>query len=188
MTKSGAASTMLSTLQAEFDNADFTARDIIAVFDAGASSLGVLDTTMRERADQLLDAFGQLLGRRLDRPTAGTIGKILNNRLVDRPTFIDDSDVAVVLKASWEKHTSRYRVQLLSTDGANYSTASSVSAEIFSPISPISPLLAAAQGTEGDGGDGGHSSSQSPLVKQVISRAGARASPAPKDGETEGEL
>ena len=114
-----------STLQAEFGDADFTARDIIAVFfDAGASSLSVFpDATMRERADQLLDAFGQLLGRRLDRPTAGTIGKILNNRLVDRPTFIDDSDVAVVLKASWERHTSRYRVQLLSTDGANYSNS-----------------------------------------------------------------
>ena len=169
--EAGGASTMLSTLLAEYGNNKFTARDIIAILDSGASSFGtVADTAKRESADQLLDAFGQLLGRRFDRPTAGTIGKILNHRLVDRPTFIDDSNVAVVLEASWEKHTSRYRVQLLPADDRNHGPVRPATAEAMSPISPISPQPAGARGAGGLGGDGGHSFSQSAPDKHVISR------------------
>ena len=153
--EAGAASNMLSTLKTEFCNSEFTARDIIAILDSGSSPLGMAaDTAKRESADRLLDAFGQLLGRRLDRPTAGTIGKILNNRLVDRPTFIDDSDVAVVLKASWEKHTSRYRVQALPRDGLDHATAGPSTTETMSPISPIS-LPAAHSQARGEMGDMG---------------------------------
>ena len=187
--EAGAASIMLSTLKAEFGNEAFTARDIIAILDAGASSPGMLvDAAKRESADQLLDAFGQLLGRRLDRPTAGTIGKILNNRLVDRPTFIDDPDVAVALKASWEKHTSRYRVQLLPADSQNHATAKPAPAEPISPISPISLKPPDEKAVGGDRGDGGDSYCWSALREHEFSRDDGQSSPSSTDGEMDGEL
>ena len=153
--EAGAASTMLSALQAEFGDKEFTAKDIVAILDAGGSSDGLFaDAGKKTKADRLLEAFSQLLGRRPNRPTAGTIGKILNNRLVDRPTFIDNSDVAVALRASWEKHTSCYRVQALPGDSRNHTTAGSATTETMSPISPISPRAAHLQPMGGDGGHG----------------------------------
>ena len=64
--EAGAASIMLSALQAEFGSKEFTAKDITAILDAGAPSAGLLaDAKKKDKADRLLDAFGQLLGRRL---------------------------------------------------------------------------------------------------------------------------
>ncbi len=185
--EAGAASAMLSTLQAEFGDTAFTAKDIMAILDAGAASFGT-DIAKKESADRLFDAFGQMHGRRLDRPTAGTIGKILNNRLVDRPTFVVDSDVAVVLKASWEKHTSRYRVQALPGDGPNYTTAGPATTETMSPISPISLPAAHSRAMGGDGGHGGDNFSQSAPLECVIPGAGASACPPEHGSEMEGEL
>ena len=140
--ETSAASSMLSTLKAEFGSSPFTAKDIIGIIEAGAPSVGIPAAALaKEKADRLLDAFGEMLGRRLDRPTPGTIGKLLRNRLVDRPTFIDDTNLAAVLKATWEKHTSRYRVQILPGGGRKCSAAISAAAKTMSPISPTSPSL-----------------------------------------------
>jgi hypothetical protein len=135
--ETSAASTLLSTLRAEFGDSPFTAKDIIRIIEAGAPSFGMCSGAVaKEKADRLLDAFGEMIGRRLDRPTPGTIGKLLRNRLVDRPTFIDNTNLAAVLKANWEKHTSRYHVQILSGNTRKGTTAISATTEFTSPISP----------------------------------------------------
>jgi hypothetical protein len=118
--ETSAASAMLSALKAQWGRSSFAAKDIIRIIEAGVPSLGIhADPFAKEKADRLMDAFGELLGRRLDRPTPGTIGKLLKNRLVDRPTFIDDSNVVATLKKFSEGHTNRYFVQILDIDSVN---------------------------------------------------------------------
>ena len=154
--EAGAASTMLSTLQAEFGNSEFTAKDIIAILDAGDPPRSACPPTRQRGKAQTAcstrsvscsggGSIGPLPGQSAkSSTTASSIG---------RPSSTT-SDVAVVLKASWEKHTSRYRVQALPRDSLDHATAGPSTTETMSPISPIS-LPAAHSQARGEMGDMG---------------------------------
>jgi hypothetical protein len=154
--ETAAASTMLSTLKSEFGNKPFGAKEIVDIIEAGTPSfdMPIVPSGPRERTRKFLDAFSELLGRQLNRPTAGTIGKLLNNRLVDRPTLIDASRIAT-LKKHETGHTGRYLVTVAEADrgGWEYASAAHASAETKSPTSPISPQAAGDTAGRGDGGD-----------------------------------
>ncbi len=153
--ETAAAATMLSTLRDEFGARPFAAGKIVKLIEAGTPSFGgaYVEPEAREIAEHLLDAFSELLGRQLNRPTAGSLGKLLNNRLVDRPTRIDASTVAT-LKTFKKDNTGYYEVHLTcSDDRLIYTFSDPAGGQTMSPISPIS--LPAGR-PAGDRGDAGH--------------------------------
>ena len=155
--ETAAAQAMLSTLRAEYGDKPFTAKAIVEIIEAGDTSLGKYPpTAARNKADRLLDAFGEMLGRRLDRPTAGSIGKLLNNRLVERPTRID-ANIFLTLKRYEKENTGQYFVKEGRSDiDPNDTTRAPQSAETMSPMSPNSPDAPInAKSGRGDGGDRG---------------------------------
>jgi hypothetical protein len=153
--ETAAAAIMLSALCDEFGGRPFGAGEIVKLIEAGTPSFGKhVEPEAQEIAEHLLDAFSELLGRQLDRPTAGTVGKLLNNRLVDRPTFINASTVAM-LKKFTEHNTGYYEVHLTdSSDRLNYTISDPAGGQNMSPMSPISPLPAGRPA--GDRGDAEH--------------------------------
>jgi len=131
-------------------------REIVKLIEAGIFGGPYVATEVREKAEHLEDAFSELLGRQLNRPTAGSLGKLLNNRLVDRPTRIDASTVAT-LKTFKEDNTGYYEVRLArSADGPNYTFSNPAGGQTISRISPIAPHGGR---PAGDKGDAGHVSS-----------------------------
>ncbi len=152
--ETAAAATMLSTLRDEFGARPFAAGEIVRLIEAGTASFGkYVEPEAQEIAEHLLDAFGELLGRQLNRPTAGSLGKLLNNRLVDRPTRVDASTVAT-LKAFKKDNTGYYEVHLTcSGDRLIYTISDPAGGQTMSPMSPIS--LPAGR-PAGDRGDAGH--------------------------------
>jgi hypothetical protein len=155
--ETAAAATMLSTLRAEFGARPFGAGEIVKLIEAGTASVWTYEPPAeRGKAERLLDAFSEMLGRQLNRPTAGTLGKLLNNRLVDRPTRISASIVAT-LKTFKKDNTGLYEVSLTcSGDGSNYATSDPAGGQTMSRMSLISPH---AGRPAGDRGDAGHVSS-----------------------------
>ena len=152
--ETAAVNAMLSTLSGEFGEDPFTARDIVKIIEAGIVTFDdpYRPASNKEKADRLLDAFGELLGRRLDRPTAGSIGKLLNNRLVDRPTLIDKAKIAT-LKKYEQGHTGQYQISVGKADvRGNSTTAVAESGETMSRTSLISPR--STQNRIEGGGDG----------------------------------
>ena len=153
------ASTMLSVLMTEFQG-EFTAKDVVDVIEAGRPSINaIVPAQDKERAGKLLDAFSELLGRPVDRLTALTIGKLLNNRLVDRPTFIDPWHIATLRKYAVE-HTGRYYVDMTDAEekrGKRYTSAAPPRAETRPPVarnSPPAPDAADGRGVAGGAGGG----------------------------------
>ena len=114
-----AAIALLSELTTTFGTKDFTAKDITALIEAGTPKPFDPPTpTAKEKTERLLDAFAELIGKPLRRYSPGAIGKLLNNRLVDLPTFLDDT--TATLKASSEKHLVYYRIKITgSPDGSD---------------------------------------------------------------------
>jgi hypothetical protein len=154
--ETAAAAAMLSTLRDEFGARPFGAGQIVKLIEAGTPSFGkTVEPEAREIAEHLLDAFSELLGRQLDRPTAGSLGKLLNSRLVDRPTLIDVSTVAT-LKKSIKDNTGRYEVHLTRPGDRRYTISDPAGGQTISRISPISRP---AGRSAGDTGDAGHVSS-----------------------------
>jgi hypothetical protein len=154
--ETAAAATMLSTLWDEFGARPFGAGEIVKLIEAGTPSFDkYVGPEEREKAEHLQDAFNELLGRQLNRPSAGSLGKLLNNRLVDRPTLIDASTVAT-LKTFKKDHTGYYELHLTRTDRFNYTISDPAGGQTMSPMSPIS--LPAGR-PAGDKGDAGHLSS-----------------------------
>ena len=88
------------------------------------------DEVENARAEAIADALGELIGKRLDRPTAHSIGKLFQKRLVGRPAWIGDGQMVATLR-KFEGHSQNtYRVEV-STPGQ-----SSVSANTFAPADP----------------------------------------------------
>jgi hypothetical protein len=105
-----AAVTLLSELISTFGSKDFTAKDITALIEAGTPRpLDPPTHAEKEKAERLLDAFGELIGKPLRRYSPGTIAKLLNNRLMDLPTFIDDT--TATLKGWVKDHQTRYFIK-----------------------------------------------------------------------------
>ena len=64
------------------------------------SSLAPVSDDAKEIADALFDALSELAGKRLDRPTAHSLGKLFQKRLVDRPAWILNGETVAILRKS----------------------------------------------------------------------------------------
>jgi hypothetical protein len=102
--------------------------------------------------------LGELVGKRLDRPTAHSIGKLFQKRLVGRPAWIDDCQAVATLKKSTGHNANTYRIDV-SVPGQD----DAPSAQTFPfanpgqehpPDSPHSPRRSTSDemGNEGKGG------------------------------------
>jgi hypothetical protein len=84
----------------------FTAKDVVKKMAPKP------DGSLDERAEAIADALGELVGKRLDRPTAHGLGKLFQKRLVDRPAWIDDGQRVGTLKKFTGHNENSYHVDI----------------------------------------------------------------------------
>jgi hypothetical protein len=89
-----AASAVLTILRQNWGHRTFTAMDVVEAMTPGTH----MDDRDTAKAESLADALAELAGKRLERPSARSIGKFLGNRLVGRPAWIDDGQTVATLK------------------------------------------------------------------------------------------
>jgi hypothetical protein len=68
------------------------------------------DDVESARADAFADALGELIGKRLERPTAHSLGKLFQKRLVGRPAWIGDGQTVATQQKSTGHSENTYRV------------------------------------------------------------------------------
>lgn len=112
-----AASAALSILHEIFGAYSFTARDVVKAMTIEPKIGGWLALTSdnedeRAQAEAIGDALGELVGKRLDRPTGHSIGKLFQKRLVGRPAWIDDGQNVATLRRSPGHNENTYFVEL----------------------------------------------------------------------------
>ncbi len=66
----------------------------------------------KDTSDALADALGELAGKRLDRPTAHSLGKLFQKRLVGRPAWIQDGETVAILRKSTGHNENSYWVDV----------------------------------------------------------------------------
>jgi len=142
-----AASAALSVLQEIWGRSSFTARDVVKAMTIAPtyawSTLTREDEEKRVRAETITDALGELVGKRLDRPTAHSVGKLFQKRLVGRPVWIGDGRQVAKLRKFTGHNENTYRVEVSDpADGAglgnvgkngNGSAANDGGDSVFSP-------------------------------------------------------
>jgi hypothetical protein len=112
--EASAASAALTILRNIWGDGTFTAKDVMkAMTPVGAWSTPTnLDDADNTKADAIGDALGELVGRRLDRPTAYRIGKLFQKRLVGRPAWIGDGQTVATLRKITGHNENTYRVEV----------------------------------------------------------------------------
>jgi hypothetical protein len=99
----------LTVLGEIFKDGTFTARDVVRTMKPEPANS---DGVVKARADSITDALDELAGKRLDRPTALSIGKLFQKCLVNRPTWIEDGRrTARLLKSSGHSNNT-YRIKV----------------------------------------------------------------------------
>jgi hypothetical protein len=110
-----AASAALSILYEIWGRGSFTSRDVVKVmaikstYDDWSATVSEME---RARAEAIADALGELVGKRLDRPTAHTIGKLFQKRLVGRPAWIGDGQTVATLRRQLGHEKNTYCVEV----------------------------------------------------------------------------
>jgi len=80
----------------------FTSMDVVKAM--------MLEMHPEDAEKPICDALGELVGKRLDRPTARSIGKLFQKRLVGRPAWIGDGQVVATLKRSVGHNANTYQI------------------------------------------------------------------------------
>ena len=113
----------------------------------------------KAKAEAIADALGELVGKRLDRPTAHSIGKLFQKRLVGRPAWIGDGQAVATLKKSTGHNANTYRIVVSVPEQDDASSAQSFSfanpGQEHPPDSPHSPRRSPSDAELGKEGKGG---------------------------------
>src|SRR5262249_227238 len=111
--EASAVSAALTVLHDIWGDRKFTTKEVVQAMTVDAAG-GWPTKSDREkaRAETLADALGELVGKRLDRPTAHSPGKRFQKRLVGRPAWIGDGQMAATLRNSPGHNENRYQVVL----------------------------------------------------------------------------
>ena len=134
-----AVSAVLTILLEIWGERTFTSMDVVKAMTPG------MHTEDAEKAEAISDALGEVIGKRLERPTARSIGKLLSNRLVGRPAWIGDGQTIATLKKTDRHNANTYRIH----------AKASGEDQKRSPHSPHSPDRNPGEGEMGNGGIGG---------------------------------
>jgi hypothetical protein len=129
-----AVSTALTVMRQIWGDGAFTAMDVVKAMTPAMDPWPTptnLEETDKTKAEAIADALGELVGKLLDRPTAHSIGKLFQKRLVGRPAWIGDGQFAT-LKKSTGHNANTYRIDVSTFSLAN-------PGQEHSPDSPHSP-------------------------------------------------
>jgi hypothetical protein len=148
--EASAASTALTLLHSLWGTCRFTARDVVRAMTSlpkpdGFSFYPKVDEAEKAKADAIADALGELVGKRLDRPTAHSIGKLFQKRLVGRPAWIGDGQDVAVLKRTPGHSENGYHIDVCRatsqtpSDQTQYTSWPTPDGDEHSPLSPHSP-------------------------------------------------
>src|SRR6516162_10352141 len=156
----------------------FTAMDVVK---AMTPEMHAWSTPTKEdgKAEAIAEASGELVGKRLDRPTAHSIGKLFQKRLVGRPAWIGDGQAVATLKRSAGHNANTYQI-LVSATGQDLTSNSSPNTLSFAdacqrhfPHSPHSSPRDPGDGEMGNEGKGG----KDIPVNEVVSSNFKKAKP-----------
>jgi hypothetical protein len=114
----------------------------------------------KAKAEAIAEALGELVGKRLDRPTAHSIGKLFQKRLVGRPAWIGDCQTVATLKKSTGHNANTYWIDVSGPaqdlDASSAKTFSFANpGQEHSPHSPHSPRLSPSDAELGKEGKDG---------------------------------
>jgi hypothetical protein len=183
--EASAASAALTIMREIWGDGAFTAMDVVKAMTpemhAWSTSTN-LEDAHKTKAEAIADALGELVGKRLDRPTAHSIGKLFQKRLVGRPAWIDDGQAVATLRKSTGHNANTYQIHV-SVPGQDIATASSPKTLSFADSlqkhslhSPHSPRRSPGDGEPGNKGKGGKAFTDMP-VNEVTSSNAKRATP-----------
>lgn len=111
--EASAASRVLANLRKRWgDGGTFTTGDVVKELQKADSSFD----SRADRAAELLDALGDLIGKPLERPTARSLGKLFQKHLTGRPAWIDDENCVAVLRKNAGSRANDYKVETSSVD------------------------------------------------------------------------
>jgi hypothetical protein len=151
--EASAVSTALTIMLEIWGERTFTSMDVVKAMIVEMHTEGA----EKAKAEPIGDALGELVGKRLDKPTARSIGKLLTKRLVGRPAWIGDGQMVATLKRSVGHNANTYQI-LVSATGQDLTANSSPntgSCQRHSPHSPHSPPRDSGDGEMGNEGKGG---------------------------------
>ena len=116
--EASAASVVLTILREIWGQRAFTARDVVKTMmpaaRGGPSLAPTSEYAETAKAEAIAEALGDLVGRRLERPTAHSIGKLFQKCLVGRPAWIGDGQTVAVLRKSTGHSENTYRIEVSS--------------------------------------------------------------------------
>jgi len=135
--QASAVSVALTILREIFGDNAFTARDVVKVMTPepkcdAASIFSDGDDADKARADAIGEALAELAGKRLDRPTSHSVGKLFQKTLVGRPAWIEGGQAVATLRKSAGHNENTYHVEI----SASGRPADAPSANTSSPADP----------------------------------------------------
>jgi hypothetical protein len=166
--EASAVSAALTIMLKNWAGRAFTAMDVVK---AMTPEMQIEDPAS---ADAIADALGELVGKRLDRPTARSIGKLLSKRMVGRPAWIGGGQAFATLKRSVGHNANTYQIHVsASGQAANSSPNNPSSADGCRKRSPHSPPEDPGDGDLGNEGRDGNDLG----VDDVVSSNAEKATP-----------
>jgi hypothetical protein len=106
--EASAASRVLAILKRRWDGKTFTTRDVVKELE----KVNSLIEDGAEKAAELADALGELIGKALEKPTARSLGKLFQKHLTNRPAWIDDGNCVAVLRRISGDRANEYKVEI----------------------------------------------------------------------------
>jgi hypothetical protein len=99
---------VLAILKKRWDGRAFTTRDVVREL----AKVNSMIEDGAERAAELADALGELIGKALENPTARSIGKLFQKHLTNRPAWIDDGNGVAVLRKTAGNRANEYKIEI----------------------------------------------------------------------------
>ena len=179
--EASAVSAALTIMREIWGDSAFTSSDVVKAMTPEWSTPTDTETADKAKAEALTEALNELVGKRLERPTAHSIGKLFQKRLVERPAWLGDGETSARLRKFKGHNANTYRIEVSAAGqdlgGSSAKTFSCVDpGEGHSPHSPHSPGRSPGAGDLGNVGNVGNVCTDI-AVNDVISSNGKRAKP-----------
>ena len=153
-----AVSSALTIFHEIWGTGPFTSQDVAKAMTIEYDWSEPVSDAERARADAIRDALGELVGKRLDRPTAHSIGKLFQKRLVNRPARIGDEQAVALLRRHQGHAENTYWVEVKGSpsSGDEETMSAGEHGPEHSPHSPHSPTPPPTTGDPGNVGKEGN--------------------------------
>jgi hypothetical protein len=106
--EASATSRVLAILKKRWGGKTFTTRDVVKEL----AKVNSMIEDGAERAAELADALGELIGKALENPTARSLGKLFQKHLTNRPAWIDDGNGVAILRKIPGGRANEYKIEI----------------------------------------------------------------------------